>query len=96
LPAVDENSARSRVPAWELHDRNGRTIAQNLKSVKWNPDQDVVRPANKPLSKTGGVVGLKGNLAPEGAIVKVAGMTELKFLRPRRAASTAKRTPSPR
>jgi dihydroxy-acid dehydratase len=62
----------------------GRTIAQNLKSVKWNPDQDVVRPANKPLSKTGGVVGLKGNLAPEGAIVKVAGMSELKFSGPAR------------
>ena len=44
--------------------------------MKWNPDQDVVRPANKPLSPTGGVVGLKGNLAPEGAIVKVAGMDE--------------------
>jgi dihydroxy-acid dehydratase len=43
----------------------GRTMAQNLKSVKWNPDQDVIRPANRPLSKTGGVVGLKGILAPE-------------------------------
>src|SRR5205809_1329288 len=62
----------------------GRTIAQNLKSVKWNPDQDVVRPANKPITKTGGVVGLKGNLAPEGAIVKVAGMQELKFSGPAR------------
>src|SRR4051812_31559712 len=48
----------------------GRSIAENMKSVKWNPDQDVVRPADKPLSPTGGVVGLKGNLAPEGAIVK--------------------------
>jgi dihydroxy-acid dehydratase len=62
----------------------GRTIAQNLKTVKWNSGQDVVRPANKPLSKTGGVVGLKGNLAPEGAIVKVAGMEELKFSGPAR------------
>jgi len=53
----------------------GRTIAENLKTVKWNADQDVVRPADKPLLKTGGVVGLRGNLAPEGAIVKVAGMT---------------------
>jgi len=44
----------------------------------------VIRPANKPLSKTGGVVGLKGNLAPEGAIVKIAGMTELKFSGPAR------------
>jgi dihydroxy-acid dehydratase len=62
----------------------GRTIAQNLKSVKWNPDQDVVRPANKPITTTGGVVGLKGNLAPEGAIVKVAGMEELTFSGPAR------------
>src|SRR6186997_1519986 len=62
----------------------GRTIAENLKSVKWNDQQDVVRPADKPLTATGGVVGLKGNLAPEGAIVKVAGMTELKFSGPAR------------
>jgi dihydroxy-acid dehydratase len=62
----------------------GRTIAENLKSVSWNPDQDVVRPASKPLSPTGGVVGLKGNLAPEGAIVKVAGMQNLKFTGPAR------------
>jgi dihydroxy-acid dehydratase len=62
----------------------GRTMAENLKSVKWNPHQDVVRGADKPLSPTGGVVGLKGNLAPEGAIVKVAGMSELKFSGPAR------------
>jgi dihydroxy-acid dehydratase len=62
----------------------GRTIAENLKSVKWNPDQDVVRPASKPITATGGVVGLKGNLAPEGAIVKVAGMANLKFTGPAR------------
>src|SRR6202043_3256478 len=63
---------------------SGRTIAENLKRVKWNKDQDVVRPANKPLSETGGVVGLKGNLAPDGAIVKVAGMSSLKFTGPAR------------
>jgi dihydroxy-acid dehydratase len=62
----------------------GRTVAMNLKRVKWNRDQDVVRPADKPLLATGGVVGLKGNLAPEGAIVKVAGMSELKFSGPAR------------
>jgi len=62
----------------------GRTIAENLKSVKWNPDQDVVRPASKPITVTGGVVGLKGNLAPDGAIVKVAGMQNLKFTGPAR------------
>ena len=62
----------------------GRTIAENMASVKWNPDQDVVRPANEPLLSTGGVVGLKGNLAPEGAIVKVAGMKKLQFSGPAR------------
>jgi dihydroxy-acid dehydratase len=62
----------------------GRTIAENMKTVKWNPDQDVVYPADKPLSPTGGVVGLKGNLAPEGAIVKVAGMAGLRFTGPAR------------
>src|SRR5262250_1327488 len=62
----------------------GRTIAENLKSVKWNPHQDVVRSADKPITVTGGVVGLKGNLAPEGAIVKVAGMSNLRFTGPAR------------
>jgi dihydroxy-acid dehydratase len=62
----------------------GRTIAENLKSVKWNPDQAVVYPANQPILPTGGVIGLKGNLAPDGAIVKVAGMERLQFSGPAR------------
>lgn len=64
----------------------GRTVAENLASVKWNPDQDVVRPADQPLSTAGGVVGLRGNLAPDGAIVKIAGMKRknLKFSGPAR------------
>jgi dihydroxy-acid dehydratase len=62
----------------------GTTIAENLKNVRWNPDQDVVRPADKPLSPTGGVVGLRGNLAPEGAIVKVAGLNKMRFSGPAR------------
>jgi dihydroxy-acid dehydratase len=62
----------------------GRTIAENMASVKWNPQQDVVRPADKPITVTGGVVGLQGNLAPDGAIVKVAGMSNLKFTGPAR------------
>ncbi|MCR9235589.1 MAG: dihydroxy-acid dehydratase [Alphaproteobacteria bacterium] len=63
---------------------SGRTIAENMEKVSWNPDQDVVRPANDPITVTGGVVGLKGNLAPEGAIVKVAGMVNQKFTGPAR------------
>src|SRR6266705_3012938 len=62
----------------------GRTVAENMKRVTWNADQDVVRPADNPLLATGGVVGLKGNLAPAGAIVKVVGLAELKFTGPAR------------
>jgi dihydroxy-acid dehydratase len=53
----------------------GKTIAENLKDVKWRDDQVVIRKVTEPLSPTGGVVGLWGSLAPDGAIVKVAGMT---------------------
>src|SRR5271169_6505757 len=52
----------------------GKTLAENHKDVVFPTDQDVVYPVSKAISKTGGVVGLKGNLAPDGAIVKVAGM----------------------
>jgi len=62
----------------------GRTLAENMSHVAWNDEQDVVYPANKPITKTGGVVGLKGNLAEEGAIVKVAGMTNQRFSGPAR------------
>lgn len=62
----------------------GKTIAQNLKSVTLPKNQDVVYPYTKPLRKEGGVVVLKGNLAPEGAIVKVAGLKQLKFAGPAR------------
>jgi dihydroxy-acid dehydratase len=57
----------------------GKTIAENLAAVTFPTNQDVVRTTDAPLSPTGGVVGLRGNLAPEGAIVKVAGMKNLKF-----------------
>jgi dihydroxy-acid dehydratase len=57
----------------------GKTIAENLADVTFPTNQDVVRTTDAPLSPSGGVVGLRGNLAPEGAIVKVAGMKALKF-----------------
>ena len=62
----------------------GKTIKQNLAKVKFNTNQKVVYPVSNPISPTGGVVGLKGSLAPEGAIVKVAGMSKLKFKGPAR------------
>src|SRR6201987_360183 len=62
----------------------GKTIAENLRDVVFPTNQDVVRPTSAPLSPTGGVVGLRGNLAPQGAIVKIAGMTNLRFSGPAR------------
>ena len=60
----------------------GKTIAENLSTVVFNTNQKVVYPTSKPITQTGGVVGLKGTLAPDGAIVKVAGMANLKFSGP--------------
>ncbi|RMD93275.1 MAG: dihydroxy-acid dehydratase [Alphaproteobacteria bacterium] len=54
----------------------GRTIGEELDLVEREADGRVIYPVETPITKTGGVVGLKGNLAPEGAIVKVAGMSE--------------------
>jgi dihydroxy-acid dehydratase len=57
----------------------GRTLAENHREVIVPKDQDVVRPTSDPVSPIGGVVSLKGTLAPEGAIVKIAGMKSLRF-----------------
>jgi len=62
----------------------GKTIAENLKDVRLPDGQDIVRATSAPITPTGGVVTLKGNLAPEGAIVKVAGMQNLTFSGPAR------------
>ncbi|MFM9978951.1 MAG: dihydroxy-acid dehydratase [Sphingomonadaceae bacterium] len=62
----------------------GRTLGENIDQVTWNPDQKVIYPATAPITPTGGVVGLQGSLAPEGAIVKVAGMKRLQFTGPAR------------
>lgn len=57
----------------------GKTLAENHKDVVFPTDQDVIRPVSQAITPTGGVVGLKGNLAPDGAIVKVAGMKTQRF-----------------
>ncbi len=62
----------------------GKTLEENLKDVKFPENQDVVYQVKKPIYPTGGVVGLKGNLAPEGAIVKIAGLEDLVFEGPAR------------
>ena len=62
----------------------GKTLAENHKDVKFPENQDVVYRVKDCITPTGGVVGLKGNLAPDGAIVKVAGMHRLVFTGPAR------------
>ncbi|WP_267380286.1 MULTISPECIES: dihydroxy-acid dehydratase [unclassified Sphingomonas] len=62
----------------------GKTLAENIDRVTWNPDQKVIYDVKTPITPTGGVVGLRGSLAPDGAIVKVAGMQRLVFEGPAR------------
>ena len=54
----------------------GRSMGEELDLITREADGKVIHAVSNPISKTGGVVGLKGNLAPDGAIVKVAGMSE--------------------
>ena len=62
----------------------GKTIAENLDGFVFPAEQNVIRTTDAPLTPTGGVVGLRGNLAPDGAIVKVAGMERLQHSGPAR------------
>ncbi|MEG8039346.1 dihydroxy-acid dehydratase [Sphingomonas sp. LR60] len=62
----------------------GKTLGENIDEVTWNPDQKVIYDVSTPITPTGGVVGLRGSLAPDGAIVKVAGMHRLQFEGPAR------------
>ena len=62
----------------------GKTLGENIDEVTWNPDQKVIYDVATPITPTGGVVGLRGSLAPDGAIVKVAGMHRLQFEGPAR------------
>ncbi len=62
----------------------GKTLAENVDGIDWRTDQEVIRPVSNPLSPTGGVVGLWGSLAPDGAIVKIAGLKHTRHRGPAR------------
>ncbi|MET0545404.1 MAG: dihydroxy-acid dehydratase [Caulobacterales bacterium] len=62
----------------------GKTMAENLAEIVFDESQLVIRPHHTPLAPTGGVTGLKGSLAPDGAVVKVAGLKMTKFRGPAR------------
>ncbi|MAC41445.1 MAG: dihydroxy-acid dehydratase [Pelagibacterales bacterium] len=60
----------------------GKTMEENLKDITFPENQDVIYKVENAITPTGGVVGLKGNIAEEGAIVKVAGMSKLRHVGP--------------
>ncbi|HZC65262.1 MAG TPA: dihydroxy-acid dehydratase, partial [Candidatus Dormibacteraeota bacterium] len=84
--------AKRLVEAGLLHGEaitvTGRTIAQEAAVAKETPGQEVVRKLSAPLKPTGGLVILKGNLAPEGCVIKVAGHDFKTFRGPARVFDT--------
>jgi dihydroxy-acid dehydratase len=76
VPVVMKELAKAGLLHLDCITASGRTLGEELETIRGEPDGKVIHPVTNPISKTGGVVGLKGNLAPDGAIVKVAGMTE--------------------
>jgi dihydroxy-acid dehydratase len=90
VPAVMKELHRAGLLHGDCMTVTGKTIAQNLDEIDVVADGRVIHPVETPLTPTGGVVGLKGNLAPEGAIVKVAGMKKQKFEGPARVFENGK------
>ncbi|MXU64752.1 dihydroxy-acid dehydratase [Oceanomicrobium pacificus] len=76
VPVVMKELRKAGLIHEECMTVTGRTIGEEIDIVEREADGKVIYPVETPISKTGGVVGLKGNLAPQGAIVKIAGMTE--------------------
>ncbi len=86
VPVVMKELRRAGLLHEDCMTASGRSIGEELDLISREADGQVIHPVDAPLSKSGGVVGLKGNLAPEGAIVKVAGMTaeQMRFTGPAR------------
>ena len=70
----------------------GKTMAENLADVTYPEGQDVIVPVNKPISPTGGLAILRGNLAPEGSVIKVAGVSKLQHRGPAKVYNSEKET----
>ena len=76
VPVVMKELAKAGLLHLDCMTASGRTLGEELDKITGEPDGKVIHPVATPMTKTGGVVGLKGNICPDGAIVKVAGMTE--------------------
>jgi len=86
LPVVMKELKKAGLLHEDCMTASGKTIGEELDLITREADGKVIHSVATPISKTGGVVGLKGNLAPTGAIVKIAGMTDeqLSFTGPAR------------
>ena len=84
VPAVMKELHRAGLLHGDCMTVTGKTVAENLAEIDVKADGKVIHRVETPITPTGGVVGLKGNLAPEGAIVKVAGMKNQHFEGPAR------------
>lgn len=76
IPVVMKELRKAGLIHEDCMTATGRSIGEELDRIEREADGKVIYPIDKPITKTGGVVGLKGNLAPAGAIVKVAGIPE--------------------
>jgi dihydroxy-acid dehydratase len=76
VPVVMKELAKTGLLHLDCMTASGETLGEALEGIRGEADGRVIHPVTNPITKTGGVVGLKGNLCPDGAIVKVAGMTE--------------------
>jgi dihydroxy-acid dehydratase len=76
VPVVMKELRKAGLIHTDCMTASGRSIGEELDMIEREADGKVIHSIATPISKTGGVVGLKGNLAPEGAIVKIAGMSE--------------------
>ena len=76
VPVVMKELARAGLLHLDCLTASGEELGESLGRITHEPDGKVIHFIDAPITRTGGVVGLKGNLAPEGAIVKVAGMSE--------------------
>jgi dihydroxy-acid dehydratase len=82
VPVIMKALLDARVLHGDCRTVTGETIAKRLEKVQFPTDQDVVRPVDNPIHPTGGFVIMKGNLAPDGGVLKITG-TEKRFHRGR-------------
>ena len=84
VPVVMKELLKAGLLNGDVMTVTGRTMAENLEEFDTEPDSKVIYPVSSPRSPTGGLVILKGNLAPEGAVMKVSGTKHLSHTGPAR------------